>query len=336
MMNIRTSIKITGIVTALISAFVFIGFRALSLDKSYIKYRIEETANIRKDFNSFFTARDLAKDHVSVFLKTVTIDYPDISMIVIKGEDGRPILMSENNRLRADKPLYEEIREDVFAEPVMNDMTITNSSKYYLNHRKFYLLSARCGKGSLSLAFPRKMPLPLALRLAIETILVVAIVGLFFALAYIIVKRRNNAHSDSQSARDGDIKARKGSSYSKDAVLLATIESIALDLNAHDVILSFIEKSSKKIERSIGYKNRRLYSSLPQDPASANLRREIIDELSNGSLIIRNKGKHVIAPIFKKKILSGIMIVSRPNKFSGSELRKLEHHAAGLAHDINI
>jgi hypothetical protein len=335
MMNFRTSIKITGVVTALISAFVFIGFRALSLENSYIKYLTVETADIRKDYNSFFTARELAKDQAASFLKTITVSYSDISVIVIRGDDGRPILMSANDRLRADKPVYDDIIEDLFAQPIRHDLVIASISKYYHN-RKFYLLSTRCDRGSLSIVFPRKIPFPLVLRLAIETILVILMVGLLFVFAYILIKRRYASDSNSEPARDDDKKLKKGSGYSKDAILLAAIESIAMDMNAPDVILSFIGKSSRKIERTIGCKNRRLYSSLTQDTTSVNLRREIIDELSNGSLIIRNKGKHVIVPIFKKKILSCIMIVSRSNKFSGSDLRKIEHHAAGLARNINI
>jgi hypothetical protein len=58
--------------------------------------------------------------------------------------------------------------------------------------------------------------------------------------------------------------------------------------------------------------------------------------MSNGSMIVRERGKRALIPVTNKKVLIGILAASRTRKFTGPELNLAKKSSGEIARIMQI
>lgn len=328
-MQIRSAIRIAGIITAVIAAASYVSFRAYSIDERYTEYLEDEVKEIRRGYNAYFTSRELAKDDISSFLTIITKKFNDIALVAVRGEDERPLLMIANNTVRGNTALYNEMSEDIYSNAFPASGSIVHAVRYYQN-AKYYYFTIKCDRGSISVVFPRKLPFTLALRLILETLFIIVVIAFLFGVIYLKYSANQTPSQDVQS-RPGKKKTAETKEISADEYIMSEIEKCATSITAESIVITFINYSNKLAVRSISWKNNKLLIINKPKGTSIESKKEIIAELSTGSSIIRDKGKKILLPIISRKHFAGIMTVSMNQKLSGNEISTAEKYAKSIA-----
>ena len=60
-------------------------------------------------------------------------------------------------------------------------------------------------------------------------------------------------------------------------------------------------------------------------------RSQILNELSKGSHVLRDRSKRVLIPVLQNNILCAIISVSRTKKFTGKEISRIKTAMSGIA-----
>ena len=331
-MQIRSIIRLAGIITAIVAASAYVSFRAYSIDERYTDYLENEIKEIKRNYNSYFTTRELAKDDISSFLTIITKRFNDISLIAVRGEDERPLLLIANNSLRGNTSLYNDISEDIYSNLLPASEGVSHTVKYYQN-AKYYLFSVKCDRGSLTAVYPRKLPFMLALRLILETLFIIVIVAIIFGAVYL-------KYSPSAAVTAGNEKLEKTRPAQKpspvtvlsaDEYIMSDIEKCAIAVGAENISVMILDSTGRRGMRNIGWKDKRFYVGSKPRNGSIETRVEILEELATGSSIIREKGKRILLPVLRKKNLSGILTVSCGHKLTGNDISMAEKYAKSIA-----
>ena len=331
-MQIRSVIRLAGIITAIVAVSVYVSFRAYSIDERYTEYLENDIKEIKRNYNSYFTSRELAKDDISSFLTIITKKFNDISLIAVRGEDERPLLMIANNSIRGNTSLYNDISEDIYSNLLPASEGISHAVKYYQN-TKYFLFSVKCDRGSLTAVYPRKLPFMLALRLILETLFILIVVAIIFGAIYLKYSSNTIAsgmEEKPENARSSQKPSPK-TAVSADESIMSDIEKCAIAVGADNVSIIILDQTGRRGMRSIGWKDKRFYVGAKPKSGSVESRIEIIEELATGSSIIRDKGKRILLPVLKKKNLSGILTVSCGIKLTGTDISTAEKYAKSIA-----
>jgi len=331
-MQIRSVIRLAGIITAIVAAIAYVSFRAYSIDERYTEYLENDIKEIKRNYNSYFTSRELAKDDISSFLTIITKKFNDISLIAVRGEDERPLLMIANNSIRGNTSLYNDISEDIYSNLLPASEGISHTVKYYQN-TKYYLFSVKCDRGSLTAVYPRKLPFMLALRLILETLFIIVVVAIIFGAVYLKYSSSTAVIAEDKKSKDSraEKKTSPVTSISADENIMSDIEKCAIAVGAENVSVIILDSTGRRGMRNIGWKDKRFYVGSKLKNGSVETRIEIIEELATGSSIIRDKGKRILLPVLKKKNLSGILTVSCGRKLAGNDISTAEKYAKSIA-----
>ena len=115
--------------------------------------------------------------------------YSDLALVVVFDSDNRPILLDPNLTILNKPELYDPISSDVMSGKFPATAQIAVTEKYY-NSKKFYILSSFSGKGILTLAFPRSLPVAFILRFLLEIIAVSSIAAACIGIGYLMLMKR--------------------------------------------------------------------------------------------------------------------------------------------------
>jgi hypothetical protein len=305
----------------MVTAFTVL--RSSSLDRSYRNHLTERTKNISVSFDTFFSKNEFSRDTISSYLKEVTSRYTELALIAVAGDDGRVILLSKNNSILSEPEIYDLVADDIYSGKFPASGSISISEKYYKSS-KFYIIPAVNSKGSLTLVYPRRIPIALIIRFILEIIAVSSITAAIIGMAYLIIMKRTSSPEKKEEKKTAKQEKKTIGSF-----LGTAFTAVADEFGTTAASLSMLNPKNSKSEQVFFFDD----DSDEQTRAKnekADLRPEIITELKNGSHVLREKSCRVLIPVIVKGSLCAIFAVSRKKKFTGKDIARLKEILAGI------
>ncbi|HEY1407211.1 MAG TPA: hypothetical protein VF857_11425, partial [Spirochaetota bacterium] len=161
---------------------------------------------------------------------------------------------------------------------------------------------------------------------------IITVIALFFGGVYLRFSSR--ASSKSEGADQNKAGLIKEKTKSPEEMIMSEIEKLAISIDADSITFTFIAHDPHTSDQTIGWKDHQFFTGAKSKGSPIEKKKEIRDELSSGSSILRDRGKRAIVPVIRKKDLAGIITITTIKKMTGSELSIAEKYAKGISRHL--
>lgn len=358
----KINIFIIATLLIIASCFIYITFRSNSIINTHINTIKSDSINILKYYNNEIKNKELNTKNVSIIFQKLVKENLKIALISSIDINNNLIASSKKNK-EITAEIYDKITNDFF----LNKFNITSDNKIYTKYyenRKFYIIPFKANKGKLLLTYTHKLSPFLIVRITLELISIVLIIVVLCSNLYIINQKKHRKALITKSTKK--IKKNKKTNHSKNTTNISknhennqieTKEDLPLkndiNINKNNVESNLkvkIKKISEKYETSLitltiynqkAFKVQSFYKynkgKFTKEDSNNNIfesKKEIINELKNGSSILLDKNNRIILPLNVNKNLVGALNLYSNNMFTVSTINEIEKHLIEIANII--
>jgi hypothetical protein len=347
------------ILVLVISTFLYFTIRFRYIERDYIANLITITNEVVGSYQNYRKSTQeknkAAAEDLSGYLKLIHGRYKDIALLAITDRNRSVRISSKNDRYIRSADLFEEILSDFTQERFNISKKKPYVIRYYdektgagVEPLKFYIFLGKIGEYRLLVAYPYHFGKKIVVRTGLELFLMVMIVVLAAAFAYILHMKRYARTGKSESsagepALGSDSVPARGeeSDHSPEPVPGGQANRI-LDL-FRKIHLSFATDSiSLYICRSSGTLVKTMELAGNAFIGDDSIRREVIDinnetgiELRKSTPLVLDQGRRIVLPLIYDNIFLGTVNIVRQNRVRGDEMREISSVLQGIQKQVH-
>lgn len=319
-----------GSVTLVIIISISIGY----FEKNSAEKNSRSFVSLVKDYNAFFISREFSKDSIQSFLSETSKSHPNATLIAVRGDDGRVVLLRTDNAILSENGIYDEITRDIYGDKYPVKKNYYYTPRYYGNDsqtNRYYVFVSGGNFGSVIAIYPRKTPFTSAI------LFILGAAGLSIAagsLAYYAASQRKKESDSSVEENKSDPqkeeKITSGQRAGKDTKILSVIGSFVQEsgvLSAKYTALSLGRGS----ERHFSCKNGRYYKTKHAAVKGNGQYKNLLAELEKGSPVLKNKSHTGIIPLVMNDLLIGYFTFDMDRRILGKDITNAEKFVSKMA-----
>ncbi|HOS38847.1 MAG TPA: GGDEF domain-containing protein [Spirochaetota bacterium] len=344
-----------GVLGIIVMSLGFTSLRSDMLERDYTESLVDISNRIALAVNRVFKGADPRRPEAEMPTAVVAIS-----------AKYRPELIAvfdRENRVIADKKLYQAIAADELYDSIINEFREGALApdpgrqfvvRYY-NRAKCYLFVKSVTEGRILIIFPYRMTAAAKVRLGLELALLCMGVVLVLTVVYILLAKRKpvteEPTEESEPYRDVTVDRkrlaknrenspiyrdmRNAAAASLDAHVYEGFSAIAARTTPDAVSLYIARDRASRLEKRYELNGQAFLKVDSGSYEAIDVDNEIGEGLRNESLLMLDGGRRVIAPVLYRDALMGAVVILRQLPFSGAEIHDIRDEIVAMAKFIN-
>ncbi len=351
------SILICSIIT-LFLIFIYTPVRTSRLEHEFARSVVLKTDKIFILIAGFEKNKKLQNKDLSRFYQVVKQKYPGIALVTIADKNNKILKAGKDERYIKTNTTLDSIIKNFLGNRFRTHKKSEYTVRYY-DQTRFYIFVRDIKGGRLLLVFPYKLDLKVIFQLILE-IMLILILSVILTAVFFIKKKKKPGEKKAEPGKIIKIeKKKKEKRIKKDDIIpgshtaedkeeepgtitdslaynvIDLFRFVAKEHGSQDITLYIIDLSAhgmKKIFEQKGGSLNRLESSASK---IIQMKREILEELKNSSIILLDRGRRVSIPVLYGKELLGLIEMYRDKEFRGPEINSVKSRLKNIALPLN-
>jgi hypothetical protein len=313
---------ISAILAILAAVTIYFFFRADKLESEYShiltgKFNgIMELTSKNTSLNSF--SKETLK---SVFTGLSTKD-KSIALIAASDLSGSLVVGIKNELFIPSNDVYDDITNDFLGGRINPPKGTDHVTRYYQG-KKFYIFQHSLQAGNLLIAYPYIIPGKMMIQSAIELFTIILLIIAGTGLLYVKNKNTNRGSEEIPESKTNKIENNKTYSETDITELFHELYG-TLSLNA---ITLYLLDGKKELSKQYEMKGKTFVKINGGKMPEKDKQKEIMNELTRGSTIVKNRSRTLIIPLNENRTLAGALYITGTNPISGRDEKNIRKTA---------